>query len=352
MTRSRKKALVVGGSGLVGRHLIQALAADDWEIVSTQRRVPMEAFATHRVIALDLLDGRAARAALGEAGDVTHVFFLARAWQPGYLIERNANVEALTVVLDALQDLPSLMHVQLIHGLKWYGSTLGPFQNPARESDPKPPVEHFYYDQRALVEARARGRHWHWSTLRPHCVCGIATGSPSNLMLGLGVYAALTRAQGKPLSFPSTQAAFEARLTVTNADLLTRAMLWAATDPAAQDQDFNVANGDTFSWREVWPVYARAFGMEPAGPQPRALCEEMPALAEPWRELARREGLAYDELSTLVDWHFMDATLALGWDQTMSLDKLRRHGFGDAVDTSAMILDILTAYRHQGILPR
>ena len=70
------------------------------------------------------------------------------------------------------------------------------------------------------------------------------------------------------------------------------------------------------------------------------------------RNLANALKYAFDELSTLVDWHFMDATLALGWDQTMSLDKLRRHGFGDAVDTSAMILDILTAYRHQGILPR
>jgi nucleoside-diphosphate-sugar epimerase len=170
-------------------------------------------------------------------------------------------------------------------------------------------------------------------------------------MLGLGVYAALMKAQGRPLAFPATQAAFEARLSYTGADLLARAMLWAATSPTARGQDFNVANGDEFSWSEVWPAFARAFGMAPAGPEPRALREEMPALAGLWRELARREGLAQHELSALVDWHFMDATLALGWDQTMALDKLRRHGFGDTVDTPAMILNILAEYRRQGILP-
>lgn len=352
MSRARNTALVVGGSGLVGGHLIRTLLdAGDWEVVATQRRAPAQQPATHRVIALDLEDAPQAGGALQEAGAVTHVFFLARTWQAGYRIERASNTAALAVVLDALQALPSLQHVQLIHGLKWYGSTQGPFPVPARESDPPPPVPHFYYDQRALVAQRSQGRGWHWSTLRPHCVSGVALGSPSNLMLGMGVYAALRKAQGLPLAFPASAAAFDARLTYTGADLLARAMRWAATDPSARDQDFNVANGDVFSWRQVWPAFAQAFGMEPAQPRPCRLSEEMPALAACWKSLAQQQGLVQDDLAALVDWHFMDATLALAWDQTLALDKLRGHGFAEAVDTPAMILDILARYRQQRILP-
>ncbi len=345
------KALVIGGSGLVGGHLVRALVAAGWETAATQRTPPRTPPATHRAIALDLLDPASVQALPGQVAGVSHVFFLARTLQKGYRIERESNVRVLEAVLDVLQDLPSLRHVQLVHGLKWYGSTAGPFPVPARESDPVPGAAHFYYDQHALVRERARGRPWHWSTLRPHCVSGVATHSPSNVMLGMAVYAQLMKEQGLPLAFPGSQAAFDARLTYTSADLLARAMLWAATDPAARDEDFNVANGDVFSWSQVWPAVAAAFGMEAAPPRPQALRDTMPPLADLWSRVVQRDALVSYALPALVDWNFMDATLALAWEQTMSLGKLRRHGFGETVDTPAMILEIIQAYRRLRILP-
>jgi len=347
-----KTALIVGGSGLVGGHLVKQLQREGgWRVVSTQRRLPAAPPAGVTPLALDVRDAASVARALAGLADVTHVFFLARVWDEGYVIGREQNVAALACVLDAIQDWPALRHIQLVHGLKWYGSVDGPFPAPARESDPRPGKAHFYYDQRDLLARRQRGRAWHWATLRPHCVSGVAVGSPSNVMLGIGVYAAVMRALGRPLAFPASQAAFGAQLTYTDAGLLAQAMSWAATAPAAQDEDFNVANGDTFSWQAVWPAIAAAFGMRAAPPGPVSLADEMPRHREVWARLAETHGLAQPDIAKLVDWHFMDATLALQWDQTMSLDKLRGKGFAEQVETRGMILDILRQYGQRRVLP-
>ncbi|WP_454692203.1 NAD-dependent epimerase/dehydratase family protein [Achromobacter aloeverae] len=346
-----KSALIVGGSGLVGGHLRQELLArGGWSVTTTQRAAPPRQPGDHRIVRLDLLDPASIARAMDEIPQVSHVFFLARVWRPGYVIERDENTLVLARLLDRLQDRPELEHVQLIHGLKWYGSVQGPFRTPARETDPVA-GRHFYYEQRALLDARRQGRPWHWSTLRPHCVSGVALGSPSNVMLGMAVYATLMKAAGKPLAFPGSEAAFAARLNYTDARLLARAMAWAATAPGARGQDFNIANGDTFSWRQVWPAIARYFGMEAAPAHPVNLSRDMPALASAWRALAARHDLAESDPARLVDWNFMDATLALAWDQTMSLEKIRAHGFTETVHTPAMILDIFDAYRRLRILP-
>jgi len=347
--------LVVGGSGLVGAHLIRELLAADWTVIATQRRVPDVQPASHRLVPLDLDDATGVEARLndvGRAAAVTHLFFLARVWRPGYLIEREENVAALRAVLDIVQDWPALQHVQLIHGLKWYGSTAGPFPTPARETDPRPAAPHFYYDQRDLLAARQQGRRWTWTTLRPHCVSGVALGSPSNIMLGMGAFAALAAGRGTHVLFPSSVAAFEARLTYTSADLLARAMRWAATAESARNQDFNVANGDEFRWCDVWPMVASLFGAA-AGPATRVrLSWEIPGRAQDWQDLSSRHHLAVSDITRLVDWHFVDASLALEWDQVMSTEKIRAAGFDEAVDTPAMIGALLREYQRQAILPQ
>ena len=345
-------ALVIGGTGLVGVHLIRELLAAQWEVVSTRRTPAVSAGGNHRVLALDLLDPAGVARSLASLRGVTHVFFLARAWRPGYHIDRDDNVAALRRVLDAVQDWPTLEHVQLVHGLKWYGSTRGPFAIPARETDPMPTEPHFYYDQRALVAQRQHGRGWHWTTLRPHCVSGVATGSPSNLMLGMAAWIVLQRQQSDlPVPFPATQAAFEARLTYTSADLLARAMRWAAQAQTARNQDFNVANGDEFRWIDVWPQTCAALGAQAGPARPCRLSEEVPSLSQAWRSGDAHSGRTITVFEHLVDWHFMDATLALAWDQVMSTQKIQDAGFAQKVDTPEMIRRIVSAYRDQSILP-
>ena len=69
--------------------------------------------------------------------------------------------------------------------------------------------------------------------MRPQVVCGFALGSPMNMLSAIGVFAAVQRERGEPLRFPGgapciTQA--------TDADLLARAIVWAAEEPGARSK--------------------------------------------------------------------------------------------------------------------
>src|SRR5262245_28782894 len=75
----RRKALIAGATGVVGRNLLRhLLKTGEWEIVALSRRKPdVEGAYTH--IGVDLMDAAECKAKLGHLGDVTHVFFAALA---------------------------------------------------------------------------------------------------------------------------------------------------------------------------------------------------------------------------------------------------------------------------------
>jgi nucleoside-diphosphate-sugar epimerase len=66
-----------------------------------------------------------------------------------------------------------------------------------------------------------------------------------NLISVIAVYAALSRELGLPFRFPGPESVYRALYQVTSADLLARATVWAGESPAAQNELFNVTNGDT-----------------------------------------------------------------------------------------------------------
>jgi len=74
----RKKALVVGATGVVGRRLAEYIdGLDSWEVVGLSRRA---AIAGDRVlrISVDLSNREETEAALRHLDDVTHIFYEAR----------------------------------------------------------------------------------------------------------------------------------------------------------------------------------------------------------------------------------------------------------------------------------
>lgn len=347
-------ALIVGATGLVGAYIARQLKQAGWRCIGMGRRRPddLAACSLDGFVVCDLLDPAACGAVRTELADVSHVFYLARVLNAGYAIPIKENEQMLLNLLDALDGAPGLAHVQIMHGLKWYGSHQQPFAIPARESDPRPKdVQTFYYAQRDALERRQRGQRWTFSTLRPHCVSGVSVGSPSNLMLGIGMLGALMKETGQPLRYPGSAQAFSAQLTYTDAGLLANAMHWAATSTNAANQDFNVANGDVFSWQQVWPKLADYFGIETGEPGIDGFSEKMADMKGVWQGMAARHGLAQHAYEDLVSWPFVQASLALAWDQVMSTDKLARHGFTEKTDTPAMIFRILDSYRELRIIP-
>lgn len=140
-------------------------------------------------------------------------------------------------------------------------------------------------------------------------------------------------------------------MNITDVTLLTRAMEWAATEPRCANEAFNIVNGDDFRWRDVWPMLAEHFSMQPGEVRPMSLRSFMADKQALWGEMARRNDLRFDRIEDVADWAFADVMFAGAWEQTASVVKAHQFGFTGMVDTEEMLLRILNEYRKLKILP-
>ena len=101
----------------------------------------------------------------------------------------------------------------LVTGTKYYGSHLGPYKTPARESDPRHAGPNYYFDQIDWLTAFQRDKQWDWVELRPQTLCGFAPGTPMSLAPAIAVYAAISKELGQPLHFPGKPGAFAVDLS-------------------------------------------------------------------------------------------------------------------------------------------
>lgn len=187
--------------------------------------------------------------------------------------------------------------------------------------------------------------------MRPSVVCGFALGSPMNLTMAIAVYAAMCAEFGLPLRFPGKPGAYHALLEMTDAGLLAKAAVWAATDPRCANQAFNINNGDLFRWRRIWPRIAEFFALEVAPPLPMSLADAMADKAELWAEMTAKYDLAPNSYAEVSSWPFADAVFAWDYDLIADGSKARRSGFTEYVDTESMFLEHFTDLRRRRIIP-
>jgi nucleoside-diphosphate-sugar epimerase len=313
-------------------------------------RRPGEPAERVRHVRVDLLDAADCRERLADLSGATHVFYAAYQDRPTWSELVAPNLAMLVNVVEAVEAVaPGLRHVSLMQGYKVYGAHLGPFRTPARESDPGHMPPEFNVAQQDFLEQRP-GRRWSWSAIRPSVVCGFALDNPMNLVTVIAVYASISRELGLPLRFPGAPGAYRTLMEVTDAGLLARATVWAATDPAAADQAFNIANGDLFRWDDLWPRIADWFGLDVAPPLRMSLADVMADKEPVWERMVERHGLAhkYAEVSA---WPFGDAVF--GWDYDFFADtsKARRFGFHDYVETAEMFPRLFTELRSRRVIP-
>ena len=345
-------AVVAGALGIVGRALVAQLrASGGWDIVALSRRA-LELGPGVRQVQVDLLDAQDSRRALRELVAATHVFYCAYSPRPTAGEEVEPNLAMVVNLVETLEAAaPRLAHVQLMQGSKWYGNQLGPYRTPAREDDERHMPPNFYYDQQDWLAARQRGRRWSWSALRPHCICGFSVGSPMNHLAALSVYASVSRELGLPLRFPGNPQAFAALYQFTDARLLARAMEWAATTTACENEAFNMTNGEPERWKNIWPAIARTFGMEPGDVQQVNLVSTMRDKEPLWSRMREKYGLQPLTLDQLVNWSFADWAYSAPYDQVSSLAKARRAGWNEVLDASAMFGDLIGGLMMQRVIP-
>lgn len=358
---SNGTVLIAGASGVVGQAAARAFRdAGPWTIVGLSRRPPDDMDGV-RHLPLDLTDAAACAQAIASLPPVTHLVYTAlyekadivAGWRdPGQMA---VNLAMLRNLVDPLCRSGTLAHVALLQGTKAYGVHRRPFPVPARESWPRDPHDNFYWLQEDFLK-EAAARHGFGTTIfRPQVVFGDTTGVAMNLIPVLGIYAALRRAQGRPFSYPGGPAYV---LEATDADLLGRALAWAATAPSARNETFNITNGDVFVWQNVWHALADALDIEPGEPEPLSLGDYLPTQEELWRTIVSRHDLAANSIAGLVgqSHRYADFCMASGATRQpapviVSTIKLRQAGFADCIDTEAMFRKHLVALREKRIIP-
>ncbi|KUL81342.1 hypothetical protein ZTR_09932 [Talaromyces verruculosus] len=160
-------------------------------------------------------------------------------------------------------------------GFKHYGVHLGHCKQPLREDDPLLAEDQgviswpliFYYEQERILKDAATRGNWGWVVTLPENVLGYARGNFMNEATALGLYCAVSKVlPGSELPFPGCKANYFAFNCWTSANLHARFCLWAASSPGAGNSIFNVMNGDTESFQNLWPRLAKRFGCKIPNP--------------------------------------------------------------------------------------
>ncbi len=349
-------ALIVGSSGIVGGATASLLVEEGWQVAGLARKAVEQAGVT--AVRADLLDPESLDTALAGI-QPTHVFITT--WSRQATEAENIRVNATMVrnLFDALRPARTVRHVALVTGLKHY---LGPFeaygkgalpQTPFREEQGRLDVPNFYYAQEDEVFAAAARDGFTWSVHRPHTIIGKAVGNAMNMGTTLAVFATICRETGRPFHFPGSQVQWEGLTDMTDSRLLARHMLWAATEPAAANEAFNVVNGDVFRWKWMWSRIANWFELEaePFDGLVRPLEAQMANDANVWREIAARHGLVEADLARLASaWH-TDADLGRPIEVVTDMSKSRRLGFTAYQPTDDAFFALFERLREDHLIP-
>ena len=348
----QKTALVVGANGVIGTNLINHLLdLGDWNVIGLSRRGGTDR-GKLKYVAIDLLDPGQCKDKLSGLKEVTHIFYAAFQDRPTWAELVAPNLAMLVNVTEAIERVASnLLHISLMQGYKVYGAHLGPFKTPARESDGGHMPPEFNVDQQQFLEMRQQGKQWTWSAIRPSVVAGTALGNPMNLVVVIAVYASISKELGLPLRFPGKPGAYDKLLEMTDAGLLAKATVWAATNGQCANQAFNITNGDLFRWNELWPRIARYFGIESAPPLQMSLQMVMADKAPLWKRMQEKYKLKMHSYGELSSWTFGDAVF--GWDYDFFADgtKARRLGFHEFVDTEQMFYGLFDELKAKKVIP-
>ena len=226
---SRRTLLVTGAQGVSGRAVVEHYSKLPQTMVYGLSRRELAGEGNVKHISVDLLNADDIQAKLSPIQGITHLFFGAYIDKQDAARKSAINVQLLKGLLDYLgANVPTLRHVTIFQGGKAYGSDLGPYKTPAREDDPRLMSPNYYYDQEDLLRAQQKVSKWGFTVIRPGgAICGFSVGSAMNLILVIGVYAAICREMGLPLRFPGPQKVYDALYQVTSADILAEATIWA-----------------------------------------------------------------------------------------------------------------------------
>lgn len=348
---AERKALVVGGLGMIGRNIIRAMEDEGgWDIIALSRRSP-DFQTTAEFISVDLLNRAEAEAKLSGLTDITHIFYaaLTGSIEAENVVDNLALVENSVGVVAPIAS--NLERVVLTQGGKYYGVHLGPHKSPSRESDPRHIPPNFYYDQQDFIVALSEGQRWKGTFLRPEAVIGYAEGIPLNTAGLVAMYAVMCNEMNVPFHYPGPEAGFKAFNKFVDARLLGRCQVWAATNPDCAGEAFNVTNASGMRWCNLWPFFTEYFGCQPGVVMPMSLTSFMADKAPVWERVVQKHQLKPTKFSDMGDWVFADWNFGRTWDTILEDTKRLQYGFTEAIDTEENFREIFDEMRKNRLIP-
>ena len=176
-----------------------------------------------------------------------------------------------------------------------------------------------------------------------------------NVIPPLGVYAAMLRAQGRPLDYPGGAARVAQAVDV---DLLARAIAWSGEADGRAERDLQRHQWRRLRLGEHLAGDRRRAGHEARRAVPLSLAQEYPKWIAPWDELRRKHGLISPGLEEFVGLSFQYADYTMGYGQTqpgppaiVSTIKIKQAGFTEMMDTEAMFRKWFSLARSSRLLP-
>ncbi|KAA0031816.1 hypothetical protein IC582_027621 [Cucumis melo] len=375
-------AVIFGVTGLVGKQLAKTLLSTaGWKVYGVARRPDNVSPISHpkfHFISCDLLDRQSVQQNLSPVRHVTHLFWITWAAQlrldsPGCSDQNRA---MLANALDAiLPSAPALRHVSLQTGVKHYASLTrlaagcgGREEVVYCEDSPRAESgNNFYYVLEDLLRERLScGRRMvAWSVLRPGLILGSSNRTFFNFMGSLCVYGAICKKLKMPFVFGGTAACWEeVYIDGSDARLTAEQHMWVATkaveiNATADGEAFNVCNGWSFRWKEIWGTVAEKLGVATTAEEEkeRMFSKEFHYTAamgdkgKVWAEIVEEEGLVATEMEELANWVFLDTLFRLPEKMVASRAKSDRFGFNVKYKMLDSILYWIDVMRNDKLIP-
>ncbi|KAF2144737.1 uncharacterized protein K452DRAFT_325221 [Aplosporella prunicola CBS 121167] len=393
-------AIITGATGILGREIVTELGQNpqQWPTVHALSRSKKDTYPENVIHNHIDLTGNAEEMAKDLKNvEGEYIFFSAYLQKTTEEDNTKVNGDMLENFLKALEINGSISKVKriiLVTGCKQYGVHLGATKNPMVETDPWLPEPryppNFYYRQQMILQTYSQNHNLEWVVTYPNDVIGFAKGNFMNLATSVGLYAAVSKELGHSLAFPGSARFYTGFDCFTHSRLHAQFCAWAALEPRAANQAFNVVNGDTESWQNLWPKLARRYGLTVAPDQfsrksPDAssmpLAEKPPVsvreselgiqstqsaveaaidletwsqkaeVKEAWDRLAAREGLEKDAFEKAT-WAFLKFVLGRNYDLVISMNKARSCGWTGYIDTWESLEKTFDELEEAKILPK
>jgi hypothetical protein len=217
----------------------------------------------------------------------------------------------------------------------------------------------FYYAQYDLLAQLSMGKDWTFAEIRPDGIVGFTpTSNVMNLSQGIGLYLAIYRevhGSGARVNFPGSERGWKCKHSDTSQDILAKMEIYAAThiEECGNGGVFNIADGKTVTWEDVWPKLCNNFGLVGEGPASNAVPMQqfVNDNISVWKKMAEEHGLKKAVVEE-QNWSFVHFMLVdFDFDRQYDLTRSRKVGFKEEIDTADGYVKAWERMRKAKILP-